>query len=186
MGQVINVSGNPDGINTAMIQICTWVQELAQDPSFAAWCSTSHASPGGQGGGKIMGGKNAGKSKEFGGKDAWGGKESWGAKGHEKGYEKGYEKGWDAKGGLNQIPPWEKGKGKGYGKENGKSNGYVGFHTNGHAGSTSDIIIAAAQRLPPDLAHPGAQGPVIALGIPQEMASGLIGKGGQGTKEITN
>merc|ERR1712087_338360 len=45
-------------------------------------------------------------------------------------------------------------------------------------------LLAAANRLTPDQAQTPA--PVIAIGIPQAMVSGLIGKGGAGTKEITN
>merc|ERR1712157_495048 len=92
-----------------------------------------------------------------------------GGKGKDFGFDKGYDKGWDA------TPPWEKGKGA-----KGAKGGYAA-HGNG---ADADVIIAAAQRLPPELAHPQAQGPVVALGIPATMASGLIGKSGAGTKEI--
>merc|ERR1712151_1464161 len=98
-----------------------------------------------------------------------------GAKGYEKGFEKGWGGkdawGWEGKG----ADSWDKGWGKG-GKTKAAANGHAA------ASDGADVILAAAQRLPPELAHPGSLGPIIAVGIPAGMVSGLIGKGGQGTK----
>jgi len=183
--QSISLTGLPDGIYNAMMQISNWVQEMVNEPFFATWASTSLAGSGDAG--AVMGGKGKGKGKdkgfEKGGFDkgydkGWGGKDAWGKEGGGKGWDQGWDKG--------AAPPWEKGgsswgKSAGGGKKGPPSNGHVIAYAGGDGGS--DALMAAAHRLSPDQVH--APAPVIAIGIPSGMVSGLIGKGGQGVKDIT-
>lgn len=204
--QVVTLSGPPNGVLGCLMQISHHVQELQAEPWFAGWSSHTLASGengaansryGGKGCGGC-GGKDKGgccKSKGGWGKDGCDG--AWG------GFD-GVASAW-SKGGCGGCDAWGKGGSEGGAWQGGWGRDSMGKGSwSGGAGASAQLPVAFAARsaagmggagleplkaafqcLPAELHSAGVQGPPVAISVPAEFVSGLIGKAGAGIKEIT-